>query len=35
MLEFLKKVNSFLETVPVGMTNFFKKAFKAGETYVQ
>lgn len=35
MLEFLKKVNDFLETVPIGVLNFFKKAFKAGETYVQ
>lgn len=35
MLDFLKKVNDFLEEVPSSVTKFFKAAFKSGEEFVQ
>ena len=35
MLEYLTKVNDFLERVPLSVTKFFKNAFKAGEEIVQ
>ena len=35
MLEYLQKVNDFLEQVPLSVTKFFKQAFKAGEELVQ
>ena len=35
MLEFLSKVNNFLEGVPLSVTKFFKSAFKSGEELVQ
>lgn len=35
MLEYLKKVNDFLELVPLRVLSFFDSAFKKGEKYVQ
>lgn len=35
MLDFLHKVNDFLEEVPLSVTKFFKAAFKSGEEFIQ
>ena len=35
MLDYLKKVNDFLETVPIKVLDFFDSAFRATENYVQ